>query len=291
MIHEIAPHTFNNSFRKYVADSDNPTLFFFRGNIFLPPDIKEGRFPRLADYPDSLFHGQDKRNSAEYLFSVDGEPFFLLKGGKEACGFSKKLKELYGWENHNPGFFKTFSPEHLAFAGITARHISLWRENRIFCGRCGAENVPSETERAAVCPDCGLTVYPEIMPAIIVAVTDGDRLLMVRNERASYKHFALVAGYTEIGETFEQTVTREVMEETGLKIKNIRYFGNQPWGFSNSQMVGFFAELDGKPDIILQESELTEAGWFRREDIPLPPYTSSIGNKMVRLFKENAIPV
>ena len=212
------------------------------------------------------------------------------RGLENAERTAEKLKAASGWREHPPAFFKTFEPGYLAFAGITARHISIWRENRIFCGRCGSENIPSETERAAVCPSCGLTVYPEIMPAVIVAVYDGDRLLMVRSEKASYKHFALVAGYTEIGETFEQTVRREVMEETGLRIKNIRYFGNQPWGFSNSQMVGFFAELDGSPEITLQESELTEARWFDRRDIPLPPYKTSIGNRMISLFRENAVP-
>lgn len=290
MIHETAPHSFDNSFRNCRAGREDSALFFFRGNIFLPEDLARGTFPRLKDYPCSLTEEVGCGCSTEYLFSMDGKPFFLLNGGKNAERTAEKLKAASGWREHPPAFFKTFEPGYLAFAGITARHISIWRENRIFCGRCGSENIPSETERAAVCPSCGLTVYPEIMPAVIVAVYDGDRLLMVRSEKASYKHFALVAGYTEIGETFEQTVRREVMEETGLRIKNIRYFGNQPWGFSNSQMVGFFAELDGSPEITLQESELTEARWFDRRDIPLPPYKTSIGNRMISLFRENAVP-
>lgn len=322
MIHEIAPHTFDNAFRPRHAGRKDVTFFFHRGDVFLPPSAApdfradshaRATFPTLEDYPEEALAlladrgskqagaGADARRAVSgtqaaepdtaYLFSLDRTPFFLLYADTDrtAGEAARTLTQTFGWKKHGQNFFRTFSPGHLAFAGITARHIALWMERRRFCGRCGAKTVPSHTERAVVCPECALTAYPDIMPAVIVAVTDGDRLLMVRNNRTSstYTHFALVAGYTEIGETFEQTAAREVMEETGLKIKNLKYFGNQPWAFSNSQMIAFFAELDGPPEITLQTSELTEAAWFHRADIPLPPYTASIGNEMIRRFKEN----
>ena len=109
---------------------------------------------------------------------------------------------------------------------------------------------------------------------------------MAKSARASYRHFALIAGYVEPGETLEECVRREVAEEVGLAIKNIRYIGNQPWGFSCTQMIAFAAELEGSADIALQTDELEAATWFARKDIPLPPDAASIGGQMIRRFKE-----
>ena len=142
-----------------------------------------------------------------------------------------------------------------------------------FAGCCGGKMAPGEKERSMVCSACGHTEYPKISPAVIVAIRNGDRLLMSRYARGAYRHYALIAGYLEIGETFEDCVKREVMEEVGLKVKNIRYYKSQPWAFSDTVMIGFVADLDGDDTIRLQEEELSEAGWFTREEIiEYPPY-------------------
>ncbi len=119
------------------------------------------------------------------------------------------------------------------------------------------------------CPHCGNEIYPKIAPAVIVGVKDGNRLLLTRYAGRAYKRYALVAGFNEIGETPEETVQREVMEEVGLKVRNIRYYKSQPWAFTGTLLMGFFCELDGSDETItLEEDELSEAGWFTPEQVP-----------------------
>ena len=144
----------------------------------------------------------------------------------------------------------------------------------------------SETERAMECEKCGYTAYPRIMPAVIVGVTNGNKLLVTRY-RTGYQHNALVAGFTEIGETLEETVAREVMEETGLHVKNIRYYKSQPWGMANDILTGFFCDADGDTEIHMDESELKYAEWVERENIVLQPDSSSLTNEMMEFFKNN----
>ena len=128
-------------------------------------------------------------------------------------------------------------------------------------------------------------VFPKIAPAVIVGVTHGDKILMTKYAGREYKRYALIAGFTEIGETAEETVKREVMEEVGLAVKNIRYYKSQPWAFSDTEMIGFFAELDGDDKIRLQEDELSEAGWYTREEIPDDARLISVGTEMKMYFK------
>ncbi len=294
MFHEIEPLKLDSAFRLISAEAEDFTLFFHEGSCLLPPGFEAGTITRLRDFPLSALEGETSL-ATEYLFSIDKESegkeggkgekrFFLLL--PENAAKAKKALLAAGWKAHPPGVFRKFPDSCLGFACVTARHISVWRENTKFCGRCGARTAHSSIERAAVCPACAFVAYPSIMPAVIVAVHDGERLLMVKPVRASYWLFTLIAGYTEIGETLEQTARREVAEETGLKIKNIRYFGNQPWGFSCTHMVAFSAELDGSPEFTLQKDEIKEALWVHRKDIPLPPDFASLGGEMIRRFKE-----
>ena len=135
-----------------------------------------------------------------------------------------------------------------------------------------------------VCPSCGKTFYPRIMPAVIVGIKNGERLLLTRY-RIGFTPNALVAGFTEIGETAEETVRREVMEEVGVRVKNIRYFASQPWGIANDLLLGYYCELDGDEAIRMDEHELKYAQWVRREDIELQPDDLSLTNEMMRRFK------
>lgn len=132
--------------------------------------------------------------------------------------------------------------------------------------------------------------YPKISPAIIVGILDGTRILMTRYSLGPYRKYALVAGFMEIGETLEDTVRREVMEEVGLRVKNIRYFKNQPWAFSDSLLVGFFADVDGSPKVTLDQTELAEATWFEREHMP-PGGSSNISltYEMIEAFRKNTL--
>ena len=131
-------------------------------------------------------------------------------------------------------------------------------------------------------------VYPRINPAVIVGVIKGDCLLITRY-RTGYGHNALVAGFTEIGETLEQTVEREVMEETGVRVKNIRYYKSQPWGIAQDLLAGFYCDADGDGEIRLNEDELKYAEWVPREEIVLQPNDLSLTNEMMKQFKQKNV--
>ena len=137
-----------------------------------------------------------------------------------------------------------------------------------------------------VCPSCGKTFYPRIMPAVIVGVKNGDKLLLTRY-RTGFRYNALIAGFTEIGETMEETVQREVMEEAGIRVKNIHYYKSQPWGTANDILLGFYCDVDGDDRITMDPEELKYAEWVQREDIVLQPGEFSLTNEMMKRFKEN----
>jgi NAD+ diphosphatase len=157
-----------------------------------------------------------------------------------------------------------------------------WARSHRFCGRCGTATRVKEGERARECPACGELAYPRISPAIIVAVTRGDRLLLVRHHRFAQR-FTVVAGYVEPGETLEECVHREVREETGLEISEPRYFANQPWPFPHSLMVGFTAEyLSG--EIRVEPSELIEGDWYSADALPVIPDKVTIARRLIDAF-------
>ena len=135
------------------------------------------------------------------------------------------------------------------------------------------------------CDSCGNRVYPKIAPAVIVGVTDGDRILMTKYSGRDYTRYALIAGFTEIGETAEETVAREVMEEVGLKVKNIRYYKSQPWGSESDLLLGYFCDLDGDDHITLDEEELSVAEWFHRDEMNVEDDGISLTREMMTTFR------
>lgn len=142
------------------------------------------------------------------------------------------------------------------------------RNNRR-CGICGSQMIAkiSGNDRAMICPCCDNMVWPKTAPAIIVAITREDKLLLAHNRMFPEGMYSVIAGFVELGETFEQCVKREVFEETGIKVHNIKYFGSQPWPFPNSMMIGFTAEyLEG--EIKVDNDEIIDAKWFTKEEIP-----------------------
>jgi len=212
--------------------------------------------PRYADVAGRLC-GDGER--LQYLFSIDEIAFFFAPGGSFPMAGEFCLE--------NTIVFRTFRPLWLAFAGITGSHLCNWYAAHRFCGACGGISQHSDKERALICKTCGHTVHPAIAPVIIVAITDGDKLLLTRYKGRPYTNYALVAGFVEIGESFEDAVRREVMEEVGLVAANIRYYKSQPWAFSGSLIAGFFADVDGERTIDMDRNELSEALWMYREDI------------------------
>jgi len=269
MIQDIAPKLFDISFQPTDPNGQDSVLLF-RDDQVLVRASEDLSFPQLADLtllPEAL----------RYLFAIDGQEFYLA--------LAPEFAEPVGFVWRSTRELRSATPRYLAFAGITARHLQVWYAANRFCGHCGQVLQPSTLERALVCSDCGNIVYPKICPAVIVGVTSGDQLLMTRYTDRPQARFALIAGFVEVGESAEDTVRREVWEEVGLKVKNLRYYKSQPWGFSESLLLGYFAELDGPAEITLQTSELSEALFVPREQIAVAADGLSLTNEMIQYFQ------
>lgn len=172
-----------------------------------------------------------------------------------------------------------------SFGGLFGLQLKRWYDTTRFCGRCGAKLEHSATERMMFCPKCHDMTYPTISPAVIVAVTNGDDVLVARGKGRPKTALSLIAGFAEVGETIEQTVQREVMEETGVRVKNLRFYKSQPWPLSSSLLCGFFAELDGDPKVTCQEEELDWAGWMDRRDLQPDDTNYSLTREMMEVLR------
>ncbi|HYF84188.1 MAG TPA: NAD(+) diphosphatase [Clostridia bacterium] len=170
-------------------------------------------------------------------------------------------------------------------AAFRAVQIVAWDETHRFCGACGEATIKKADEHAKVCPKCGHISYPRLSPAVIVAVTKGDRLLLARNKNFVSGLYSVLAGFVEAGETLEECVKREIREEAGIEVKNIKYFGSQSWPFPNSYMLGFTAEHESG-EIQIGEDEIVDARWFSADEIPNIPGKLSISRKLIDWFLE-----
>lgn len=174
-------------------------------------------------------------------------------------------------------------PDKLFAVAGKALQVIEWDKTHQFCGRCGSKTNSMENERAKECPNCGLINYPRISPAIIVAIKKDDKILLAHNKRFVNNMYSVIAGFVEPGETFEECVKREVFEEVGLQVKNIKYFHSQPWPFPNSVMIGFTADYaDG--EIKVDGVEIDKAGWFSVDELPNVPTRVSIAGKLINAF-------
>jgi len=170
--------------------------------------------------------------------------------------------------------------ETLAVVSGRAYQIVNWDRDHQYCSRCATPTRPRETERARECPACGRTSYPPVSPAIMTLVTRGRELLLVRKPIWPEGRYSAVAGFVEPGETLEDTAIRETREEVGVEVRNLRYFGSQPWPFPHSLMVAFTAEYAGgevRPD----GEEIAEARWFDAGNMPKLPPGISISRRLI----------
>lgn len=270
----IDNHTFNNQY-KAITPCDQDLVLPMNGpQMLLNPETND--LYTYAEVKDQEFM---QNTLVPYAFSVDKQNIFLpLSVSKEFCEAAKAV---------NVRDFGKDRPE-LQLAGATAMHLKSWYNSHKYCGCCGSKSHHDANERAMKCDNCGHMDFPQICPAIIVGVVDGDRILLTKSHRPNAP-YALIAGFTEIGETLEQTCAREALEEAGVKIKNIRPFINQPWGFSSSLMIGFFAELDGSDEIHKQDSELLDAKWFNRDEVPVTESPIDITHHMMELWRQNKL--
>ena len=264
-----------------LAPRPEDTVFLYEGNAVYVRMEGEGMvFPKFNEFGRSLEALEAEGIRFRYLFSVDEKRFFIPDIHNAGT-----LHAPEGYETKMETMYRVAKPRYLAFAGITALQLQQWYATHKFCGRCGAETGHSDTERAVVCPQCNLIEYPKISPVVIAAVVNGDYLLVTRYKGRAINNYALVAGFGEIGESLEDTVRREVFEETGVHVKNLKYYKSQPWGFSSSLLSGFYCELDGDPKITMDENELSEAIWLPREEIPPASSDIALTTEMMEAFR------
>ena len=273
MIQDIAPHIYKNEYKPQKPAENSYVMYFEDGKLlarFVGDEMDYTPFAEVEAENAGIYE------DATYLFTIDEMRFYLVATLQYGAQYDWVTKEA----------FRQARPLHMAFAGITAYQLQSWYQNHRFCGRCGKPMRKDEKERMMFCDACHGIEYPKICPAVIVGVTNGNNLLLTKYAGRDFKKYALVAGFAEIGETIEETVRREVMEEVGLKVKNITYYKSQPWSFTDTLLFGFFCEVDGSSQIVLDEEELSVAEWFEREEIPVSEKTVSLTNEMILHFKQ-----
>ena len=281
MIQEIAPRVYNPTFIQGKSPKPYSYLIYFKSNKVLLKNASPFDIPTFSGFENLV---PNIYENAIYLFSIDNMEYYLIR---ELPDF-KDESNVFSYQELI--LFRSFSPNYHAFAVITASQIYRWINSRKFCGHCGNENEMSKSERALVCPKCKATEYPKISPAVIVAIIDREKdKILLTKYKLGYPYYALVAGYIEIGETPEETVIREVKEEVGINIKNLKPYKIQPWSYSDALMLGFVAELDGSSELNIQKDELEFAGWFTRKEVPKPEFTISLGHELMKKFKENSL--
>lgn len=274
MIQDISPHIFNNQYRPQPPAPGSAVLCY-REKTVLVCKNGDGTIA-LPAYGDLQAAEADGSAPCTYLFAIDDQTFYLPGAVAPPDG--------YTWE---PLFqILREKPRHLAFAAITGYQLFNWYESRKYCGRCGTPMHKDKKERALRCPACEQMEYPKIAPAVIIAVTNGNRLLLA--QYPNFDRYALLAGFVEVGETLEETVKREVMEEAGLRVTNIRYYKSQPWSIADNVLAGFYCDVEGSDTICYDPEELAGAVWMEREDIPFKAFDGSLTSEMIGYFKTGA---
>lgn len=274
MIQEIAPSRLEIAWKRRLPRPGDVLLAEREGKLLLRREGAELALPQVT--------GRET-GSLLYLLELDGRGIYWLENG---CPAEEGL-EPRDWGELRAGLGL---PKGERFALLTAMHLIRWYGNTRFCAACGGPMEHGTRERVQVCPRCGRVEYPRINPVVMVAVHSGDRLLMSKYRGRQAGSYALLAGFMEIGETPEEAARREVFEETGVRIRNLRYYRSQPWALSQSLLLGFFAELDGEDTITLQEEELAVAAWIPREEIRESEDDFSLTRCMIQAFRDGTYP-
>jgi len=277
MIQDIYPHRFSNLYLANRTPQDDDYVFHYQGNtILLKTKGNELALPQKKDFQE-----MDGQTEWVFLFTLNEVSCFLawdeLKWDNPQLDFTEI------------GFFRNTTQREIGWVSLVGLHLRNWYLQNRFCGTCGTQTQHKTDERAVVCPACNTVVYPKISPAIIVAILSNDKILLARNSNFVGGWYSLVAGFVDVGETLEETVRREVKEEVGLDVWNIRYYKSQPWELSGSMMIGFIAEADENQPICIDEKEITAAAWFTRENLPNHPTNISIAGEMIEQFERGEL--
>jgi NAD+ diphosphatase len=250
---------------------DDDYLLCYRDNqVLLKPSGNGFEIPGKRDFSGQI-------ETAVFLFSIHNNHCFGING----ANVNDPVLEF-----HDIFTLRNLENKEHAWIGSVGYQLMTWYTTNKYCGRCGSQTERRKEERSVVCPACNLVVYPRISPAVIVAITCNNKILLAKGKNYKGDFYALIAGYVDAGESIEETVAREVKEEVGLDIKNLKYYKSQPWPFSSSLMLGFTAEADDTQQIVIDENEIKEAGWFTRGK--LPPHASgiSISGHLIEAFEQ-----
>ena len=273
MIQDIGEKKFDNQYNPNAEAKSDDFVFVFNKGIYVKVNDEDIEIPQVKEF-------DVKQEDLRYLFSIDDKQFFLLKEGAET---KTKLPEGYAFESMRA--LRMCTPN--CMAGMTANHLANWYKDNKFCGRCGKPTVQDDKLRMVKCPECGNMIFPRINPAVIIGLRNGDSLMTSKYaNRPQSNGRALLAGFCEIGETAEETVVREVMEEVGLKATNVQYYGSQPWGFAGNISLGYFCDVEGSTEVTLDEEELACAEFMKRDELPEPNNMVSLTATMIEEFRK-----
>lgn len=270
MIQDLDNSIYDNSYHDYKIRDIDRVIICNERTVLLKNINGKIEFPTIREFKSF--------SEYTYLFSINNIRYFTVSNAVISDA-------SYTYENIE--IFRTALPKEERFAGITGFQLCSWYNSHKYCSRCGNGLIHDIHERMLRCPECNMTNYPTISPAIIVAIVNGDKLLITKYAGRNYKKYALVAGFAEIGETLEETVKREVYEEVSLKVKDIKYYGCQPWSFTSSLLIGFFAKVDGDTNITIDGEELSEGRWIDRKDMnDIEDDGITLTREMMIAFKE-----
>jgi NAD+ diphosphatase len=255
-------------------EDDDLYFSFFKGGLLVRKEDDELKIP--------LFDEVVKLN-----IQYENE-FFLGELGGKSCFAVEVLEEITLPEDF--GLIPLYEmgallDEELFLVAGRGNQILNWDNTHRFCGKCGSKTENKKDELVKVCPTCNNVMYPVICPAIIVAVTKGEEILLAHNRGFKNNLYSLIAGFVEAGEDLKSTVKREVFEEVGIKIKNITYFKSSPWSFPNSLMIGFFAEYESG-EIKVDGNEIVHADWFTKDNFPNIPKKFTLARKLIDKYIE-----
>ena len=273
MIQDIGNDIYHVEYMPEKPEEKDIVFAFKTRRVFAKMDEEKNMFfPTIAMVKDQM-----DSEKLQFLFKISEKNYYWYDGELEIEGYDYEIAARLN-------SLKSMTD---AFAGMTAYHLYIWYNSHRYCGKCGAKLEHLDHERAMTCPACKNRSYPVIAPAVIIGVTKGDEILITRYAGREYKGVALLAGFCEIGESAEDTVRREVMEEVGLKVKNIRYFGSQPWGIDSNLLLGYYAEVDGSTEIHMDENELREAVWMHRSQLKEAKNLMSLTMTMIDAFRKD----
>ncbi len=263
-----------------IIPDNNALLFAFKNYEILLVKTSKNNFtlPTIKNFENSPV----QFNSLEFIGKFHDKNCFNINFNTNI-----ELPEYFTFENIR-STFNIFDFDHFQVIGY-AYHLGRWDIDTKYCGKCGNKTERAPDEKAKKCTSCDHIIYPKISPAIIVAILKNDDILLASNNRFKKNLYSILAGFVDPGESLEECVHREVMEEVGIRIKNIRYYDSQPWPFPDSLMVGFFADYYSG-QIKVNDEELSDAAWFNRKNMPELPASFSIARRMINSYVEKNYP-